>query len=555
MELSIMQALILAAYYWFAQWYIFYSAINVFLGPLMTGLVCGIVLGDVPTAMKIAATIQPMFLAFTGAGGTVVWDETAATIGGCTITMISGLDISQSVTIAVPLSLLCAQLHTVRRIITVYTAQQSDKYAQTCNTKGIIFMASWWNIIMKVFLFGVPMFFALYFGAEAVGSFMNSLPAWITNALGATGKLLPALGFAMTVNVIGRPQFLPFFLGGFFFAQYSGISGIPLALSGLFIAFLYYLILQASDKEEDAAADAGTQAAVQADEAGKKLLTKKDVNNLVFRWNMFCEMSNSFARLQSVAFCAAFIPILKKLYGNDQEEFSAALSRHLMFFNTQGIWGSVVHGIVIAMEEQRALGAPIPVEAITGIKAGLMGPFAGIGDTIDWSTLKPLFIMLVLPLAEGGSFLAPIIYGILLIGVTYTENFIFVNTGYRMGTEAALTILEGGAINKFISCASVLGMFMMGGLSASMVSVYTSAQIPTGEDTVMAIQGDILDAVAPGLLTLAAVLLVYKYLRSGHSMMKATFWLLGIGLVLGAVGVIGDGGFLIKPIMDLSAAA
>ena len=238
MELSVLQAAILALYYWFAQWSIFYSAINVFLGPLCTGLVCGIVLGDVPTAMKIAATIQPMFLAFTGAGGTVVWDETAATIGGCTITMISGLDISQSVTIAVPLSLLCAQLHTVRRIITVYTAQQSDKYAQTCNTKGIIFMASWWNIIMKVFLFGVPMFFALYFGAEAVGSFMNSLPAWITNALGATGKLLPALGFAMTINVIGRPQFLPFFLGGFFFAQYSGVSGIPLALSGLFIALL-----------------------------------------------------------------------------------------------------------------------------------------------------------------------------------------------------------------------------------------------------------------------------------------------------------------------------
>ena len=199
--------------------------------------------------------------------------------------------------------------------------------------------------------------------------------------------------------------------------------------------------------------------------------------------------------------------------------------------------------------------APIPVEAITGVKAGLMGPFAGIGDTIDWSTLKPLFIMLVLPLAEGGAFLAPNIYGILLIGVTYTENFIFENNGYRMGTEAALTILEGGAINKFISCASVLGMFMMGGLSASMVSVYTTAQIPTGENTVMTIQGDILDAVAPGLLTLAAVLLVYKYLRSGHSMMKATFWLLGIGLVLGAVGIIGDGGFLIKPIMDVTAAA
>ena len=553
MELSVLQAAILALYYWFAQWYIFYSAINVFLGPLCTGLFCGIVLGDIPTAMKIAATIQPMFLAFTGAGGTVVWDETAATMGGCVITMISGLDTSQAVTIAVPLSLLCAQLHTLRRIIMVYPVQRADEYAKTCNTKGILFMAFWWPTIVKFFIFGVPMFLALYFGAEAVGSFMNSLPVWITNALGATGKLLPALGFAMTVNVIGRPQFLPFFLGGFFFAQYSGISGIPLALSGLFIAFLYYLILQASDKEEEAV-DAGTQAAVDADEKGKRLLSKKDVNNLVFRWNFYCEVSNSFARLQSLAFCAAFVPILKKLYGNDQEEFSAALSRHLMFFNTEGIWGSVVHGIVIAMEEQRALGAPIPVEAITGVKAGLMGPFAGIGDTIDWSTLKPLFTMLVLPLAENGSILAPILYFILLGGVTYTESYIFVNTGYKMGTEAALSILEGGSIQKFISCASVLGLFMMGGLSASMVSVYTTAQIPTGGEP-MSIQSDILDAVAPGLLTLAAVLLVYKYLRSGHSMMKATFWLLGIGLVLGAVGIIGDGGFLIKPIMDVTAAA
>ena len=184
-----------------------------------------------------------------------------------------------------------------------------------------------------------------------------------------------------------------------------------------------------------------------------------------------------------------------------------------------------------------------------------MGPFAGIGDTIDWSTLRPLLIALVLPLAENGSFLAPIIYGILLGGITFAENMFFVKTGYRMGTQAALSVLEGGAINKFISCASVLGMFMMGGLSASMVKVYTSAQIPTGEGTVMAIQGDILDAVAPGLLTLFAVLMTYRYLRSGHSMMKATFWLLVIGLVLGAVGIIGDGGFLIKPIMDLSAAA
>ena len=163
------------------------------------------------------------------------------------------------------------------------------------------------------------------------------------------------------------------------------------------------------------------------------------------------------------------------------------------------------------------------------------------------------FIMLVLPLAEAGSFLAPIFYFILLGGVTYAENLFFVRTGYKMGTDAALSILQGGMIQKFISCASVLGMFMMGGLSSSMVSVTTPIQIPTGDTTAMSVQKDILDAIAPGLLTLAAVLLVYKYLRSGKSIMKATFWLLGIGLVLGAIGIIGEGGLLLKPIAVAAA--
>ena len=422
MELSIFQAAILAAYYWFAATRIVYSLIHILRGPLMTSLFCGIVLGDVPTAIMIGAMIQPMFLAFTAAGGTIVWDECAAGMCGCTITILGGLDMSQALTIAAPISLLCAQLHTLRRIFNIYPVQKADQYAKTCNTKGITFMCLWWPVIMEFFVFAIPMFLALYFGAEAVGRIINNLPQWTTNALAITGKILPALGFAMTINVIGRPQFLPFFLGGFFLAQYSGIGGIPLALSGLFVAFLYYLILQATSQDSPEV-DQGSQQAIEADEEGKHLLTKRDVNNLVFRWQIMAEVPNSFARLQSLSFCAAFIPILKKLYGHDPEELSAALTRHLTFFNTEGVWGSVVHGIVMAMEEQRALGAPVPTEAINGIKAGLMGPFAGIGDTINWSTMKPLLIMLVLPLAESGSFLAPIIYAVLLAGITIAENY------------------------------------------------------------------------------------------------------------------------------------
>ena len=103
--MSILQAAVLGLWYWVTTWYIGYTwGCAVFGDALVTGLVVGIVMGDVPTAMKCAAVIKPMFLAFAGAGGGIVWDEAAATLGGISVTLVSGLDVSQSVTIAVPLS-------------------------------------------------------------------------------------------------------------------------------------------------------------------------------------------------------------------------------------------------------------------------------------------------------------------------------------------------------------------------------------------------------------------------------------------------------------------
>ena len=92
----------------------------------------------------------------------------------------------------------------------VYPVQKADKYAETCNIRGITFMAFWWPQIIKIFIYAIPMFFALHFGAEAMGTLMNSLPTWITNALGIPANCCRRWASAMTINVIGGPQFLPF---------------------------------------------------------------------------------------------------------------------------------------------------------------------------------------------------------------------------------------------------------------------------------------------------------------------------------------------------------
>jgi mannose/fructose/N-acetylgalactosamine-specific phosphotransferase system component IID/mannose/fructose/N-acetylgalactosamine-specific phosphotransferase system component IIC len=541
MQINALQAILIGLYYWFSQ--IRWGYGPTWQRPLFAGMIVGFILNDLSTGIRIGALIQPMFLAFTAAGGTIVWDQTAGTIAGAAVTMIGGLPVDQAITVALPVSLLFAQIHTLRRIWFAYPATQADKAAEHGNDRAIIFYGSYFCWLSGLVLYLLPMTLAMMYGAEAIGTLMANLPQWLINTLTATGGILPALGFAMTIRVIGRPIFLPFFLGGFFLVQYTGIGGMFLAMIGLFFAFLYFLILDAVKGSDENLADHSAAGAAALDENTKRLLTIKDCDRMFRRWFFYCEQSNSFSRLQSIAFCISFIPAMKKLYGNDPDEYSMALQRHLMFFNTQGIWGAVIHGIVLAMEEQRAMGAPIDAAAITGIKSGLMGPFAGIGDTIDWSTLFPLFTILVLPLAEAGNIMGPILQFVLVTATLFIEGTIFSRTGFRLGTRAALNILQGSAINTFISVASVLGLFMMGGLSASMVKVVTPIYIPTTGNPVR-IQTDVLNKVAPGILPLVTVLGTYRFLQRGNSMTRATFVLLIIGLVLGAIGIIGAGGLV-----------
>ena len=475
----------------------------------------------------------------------MVWDQTAGTIMGTVITMLGGLPLTQALTVAVPISLLFAQVHTVRRIWFAVPAGLADKAAMKGEDRKIIFYGSWFCFLSKGVIYFIPMTIAILAGADAIATLMKNLPAWLTNALSAVGGVLPALGTAMTIRVIGRRQFWPFFLAGFFLTQYvTQVSGLFLAFIGMFFAFIYYLILDASHRDTDA--ERAADDAVVASEEGKPhLLTVADSRRLFMRWWLFCEQSNSFARLQSIAFCCAFIPFLKKLYGNNPEEFSAALQRHLMFFNTQGIWGSVIHGIVLSMEEQRALGAPIEVDSITGIKAGLMGPFAGIGDTIDWSTIFPLLAILFMPINAAGSPFGGILTLLVLMGITVTEGIIYCSTGYKLGTRAAMTMLQGHAIRTFISVAGVLGMFMLGGLATQFVKCVTPIYIPTSGSPMM-VQTDILNKVAPGLLPLGVILFTYWWITHGHSMSNAALVLTFGGLLLGIIGVIGNGGLIFK---------
>lgn len=173
-------------------------------------------------------------------------------------------------------------------------------------------------------------------------------------------------------------------------------------------------------------------------------LSKADITKAWLIYWLGAEVSSSYERLQSLIFCASMTPIIKKLYPGKEEQ-AEALKRHLNFFNSEQTFGSVIQGISIAMEEQKTRGEPISDASITGIKTGLMGPLAGMGDSIIWAAVMPLLIAIFIPFAASGSAFGGIAPLILYPAITMAISYGLVHKGYTLGRDSIIGLLQGGA--------------------------------------------------------------------------------------------------------------
>ena len=243
----------------------------------------------------------------------------------------------------------------------------------------------------------------------------------------------------------------------------------------------------------------------------QKKITKKELSKAFWIYQLGCELSNSYERLQSLVFCASMIPAIKKLYADDEEQQREALKRHLNFFNTEGTVGASIQGIAIAMEEEKSNGAAISDTAITSIKTGLMGPLAGIGDSIIWAALMPLIISIFIPMAKGGHVIGSIGPLVLYTAITLYISWTLVNKSYTLGRNSILSLLKDGKIKQVIYSANVLGMMMMGALSASYVKIASPMTFKVTGGATIVLQ-DILDQIMKGLLPLAAVMAIYFFM-------------------------------------------
>ena len=265
----------------------------------------------------------------------------------------------------------------------------------------------------------------------------------------------------------------------------------------------------------------------------KVTLTKGDILSTYFR-STFLLGSFNFERMQSMGFCVSMIPIIKRLYSKKEDQ-AAALKRHLEFFNTQPWVGSAIMGVTAAMEQERANGAKdVDDAAISGVKVGLMGPLAGVGDPIFWGTLRPVLAALGAGIALTGSILGPLLFFILINVIRAVTRWYGFKYGYEKGTEI-VSDMGGGRLQKITQGASILGLFVMG----SLVSKWTSINVPLeltryknqlGEEVVVTLQG-VLNDLLPGLLALLLTFLCMYLLRKKVNAMVIIFGLFGVGIL------------------------
>ncbi len=493
--------------------------------PLVLGPLVGLVLGDVNQGIVIGATLELIFMGNIKVGAAIPPDVITGGVLGTAFAIMSGkspdVSVAIALALAVPISILAEMVLSGLFVFRPVFNKKFDQYAEEGNYRKIerlhIFSG-----LLKPLLMGLITYLSLLLGSDIMKSFLGMIPEWVHTGLGVAGNMLPALGFALLMNLMFNKKVAPYFFLGFILSSYLKLPMIAIGGLGIIIALI---VTSITHKEEDNL-DAHTEP------KGKlsSKITKGDVRSLFFR-SLALEANFNFETWQNTGFAYSIMPVLKRLY-TTKEAMRLALKRHLQFFNTAPHGSTLIIGMTAAMEEQNSKSEDFDAESINAVKLGLMGPLAGVFDSLFWGTLKVIAAGIGTSLALDGNILGPILF-LLIFNVPHLVlryNLTFI--GYNQGNKFLQRLSQSNVMDKLTFGASILGLMVVGAMPALLMSIKTPLTIGTGTSLVTV--QSIVDQIAPNILPLGLTFLVYFLVRRN---VKTTYLLLGL-LVMGFIGSI-----------------
>lgn len=492
--------------------------------PLVLGPLVGLVLGDLNQGVIIGATLELIFMGNIKVGAAIPPDVVTGGVLGTAFAIISGKGPAIALAIAVPVSILAEMVISGLFVLRAMLNKKFNQYANEGDYKSIqrLHILSG---LLRPLLMGIIVLLALQLGAGTMKSFLDMIPQWVQSGLQVAGNMLPALGFALLMNLMFNAKVAPYFFLGFILAAYLKLPVIAIGGLGVIIALI---VTQVTSNKPDNDTDDDFAPEEPEEKVITRKLTARDIRKLFFR-SLALEANFNFETWQNTGFAFTIIPVLKKLY-TTRQSMAKALKRHLQFFNTSPYGSTLVVGITAAMEEQNSLDTNFDEDSINSVKLGLMGPLAGVFDSLFWGTFKVIAAGVGTSLAIKGNVLGPVLF-ILIFNVPHLllrYNLTYI--GYNAGTKFLQNLAKNNVMDRLTKGASILGLMVVGAMPATLISINTPLTIGTAKSAITL--QSIFNQIVPSVIPLGLTFLVFYFVRKN---IKTTYLLLGL-LVLGFVG-------------------
>ncbi|MEV6449299.1 PTS system mannose/fructose/sorbose family transporter subunit IID [Amycolatopsis sp. NPDC051716] len=500
--------------------------------PLIAGSVAGLITGHPLLGLLIGATLELAALGVYTYGGATIPDyQTGAIVGTALAAGAAGTPAAQAaigIGVGLPAAILLSALDPVGKMVTTGLVHRADGYAADGNARGLA-MIHWVSLIPWVAVRAVPTFLAaLAASGGLVKDITASIPAGFVQGMTLAGSLLPAVGFALLLGMMELSRYWYLLLIGFVGFAYLKLPVLGIALIGVAVAMLFVTL----KRDEPALAvpePAAEESAVESTMDPR--LTKQDLRRVFRRYFWSSQISWNYERMQALGFAYSMEPVLRRLYP-EKADYVAGLQRHLQFFNTSVlVGGPLILGSSVALEEA---GTP---KSAASTKVALMGPMAGIGDTVVFALYNSIVFTMGASWALQGNWLGPAFAAVMvLVPYALVRRWQF-GFAYREGKRLA-GHLAAGALARVAQGATVLGFVVLGGFIPSIVKVVTTLtyrQTTTvqGQPVTqsVAIQ-DRLDELLPFLLPVLVTAGVY--LLTVKARLRPV-WVIGIVVVAGVV--------------------
>ena len=487
--------------------------------PLIASTLIGWVLGDVHVGLVVGATLELIALGWMNIGAAQSPDTALASVIATVLAIRGGSDTTQAIALGVPLAV-AGNLTTVFvRTVTVYFQHMADRIGPQ-SRKHYLGYIHFGALTLQALRVAIPAWlFAQYVSQSMILHLFQALPQTLTDGFTAASGFIVVVGYAMVIRSLQVGLLMPYFFLGFLIADFSKIT---LLGCGLVAGCLAYLHVRVFSKANEGVA---TEGFVDAQ------TTLREIPRIVF-WqtfwrSQFMQASWNYERMLSVGYAYTLEPTLDHFYPPGETR-QARKVRHLEFFNTQPYVANLVTGINMALEERLQAGDSSFDRMVTSIKMGMMGPLAGVGDSIFWGTLRPLVASLGATIALRGSLLGPILFFVLWNIIRLGTRYSLLRYGYLFGTRI-VHVIATGVLRQVTEAATIVGLIVMGALIADWAHISFALQWTLDHGQVIKLN-HIIDTLLPKFPQLLLVLFTLYLFRRGWGSVRVILLLFALAI-------------------------